>query len=230
MNMTTSPGPDSLAAPPAVRWGHIWLMTAAVLTLLVLGVEAFCRSNGYRPYVRDSKDLWGFHRWRVPGDETRCVVFLGTSRMRAAVDLNTFRSRAGARDTRQLAVNGINGPFGMLRKLAEDERFCGIVICEMIDPLLDESRWADQSEYYEYKFNLYRFLTTEMPQSLLRNRLASFSARLPLRDVFSRWINGRGIPPPHYSESRFDRSLHLDFRFSADCRVDGSPPDRPRTP
>jgi hypothetical protein len=147
---------------PRLAWGRILLLALALFAGAVGGFEVYWRSQGLRPTVPDDANLWGFWRARIYEPDGKAVVFLGTSRIRSDIDLDTLATRAPAFHCVQLGINGDVSPLGTLRSLALDPQFRGVVVCELAAPFLPRSRWDDQREYFDRR-----------PGSVAFDRLAS---------------------------------------------------------
>lgn len=141
------------AETAAAPWLRIWLLAVLVLSASIGTLEAFWREQGYRPSVPDTVDLWAFWRTRVYEPRGNVLVFLGTSRIRADVHIETLARSLPKFRFVQLGVNGDVGPIGTLRSLARDERFRGIAVCELAAPFLKRSRWNDQQGYFGRSFS-----------------------------------------------------------------------------
>src|SRR5580704_6820271 len=133
---------------PKLPWGRALFLAIALFACSTGGLEAYWRAQGVRPQVPDSVDLWSYWRRQVYEPAGGVLVFLGTSRVRADIDLETLSRALPAFRSVQLGVNGNVSPIGTLRSFADDSGFRGIVICELAAPFLQFSRWEDQHEYF----------------------------------------------------------------------------------
>ncbi|MEN0053297.1 MAG: hypothetical protein AAGC65_06495 [Mucilaginibacter sp.] len=113
-------------------------LTLIVLTLvLVTGAticwELFLRGKGLKPDYDDSPELWADKRARVyePADKT--TVFIGSSRIKYDLDVDTWQNMAGT-NAIQLAMVG-SSPRTMLSDLASDPNFKGNLIVDVTEIL-----------------------------------------------------------------------------------------------
>ena len=106
------------------------LIIAVVLALLVFtGVEFMARGIGVRPSQNDDAELWHYTRWRIARERAPQVVVLGSSRIEAAIDPETYASETGHRPL-SLAMN-TGGPIQILEDLARDADFRGLILCDV---------------------------------------------------------------------------------------------------
>jgi hypothetical protein len=128
----------------------MWLVAVFVFSASVGSLEAYWRSLGFRPTVPDSMDLWYFWRQRVDRDNGKVFALIGTSRIRADISLDVLEHELGM-PTAQLGIQGSNSPIGMLRDLAADRQFRGVVLCSLFIPYIDRSRWGDCDDFVTYR-------------------------------------------------------------------------------
>jgi hypothetical protein len=103
------------------------VLTVILEMLCVTCWELFWRAHYYVPDdYEDTPAVWQIQRERATGDAT---VLIGSSRMWQDVDLTTWQQVTGTRPI-QLAVAGKN-PRPVLRTLADDPGFRGMVLCEV---------------------------------------------------------------------------------------------------
>ncbi|MBL7793801.1 MAG: hypothetical protein JNK77_15845 [Saprospiraceae bacterium] len=109
------------------------LLSLAIATLFVLSWEGFLRIRGYIPTFNDDKALWADKRKEVyqPADEA--TVFIGSSRIKFALDIPTWEKLTGEQAV-QLALVGTS-PILALHDLANDEAFTGKVIIDVTEGL-----------------------------------------------------------------------------------------------
>jgi len=109
-----------------------------VLTLvLVVGAavcwELFLRGKGLKPDFDDSPELWADKRARVyqPADKT--TVFIGSSRIKYDLDVDTWQNITGT-NAIQLAMVG-SSPRTILSDLANDPNFKGNLVVDVTEIL-----------------------------------------------------------------------------------------------
>jgi hypothetical protein len=112
---------------PGQRWGMVLALVAIIEIACVASWESFWRAHYLVPGdYEDTPALWQIQRERATGDTT---VLIGSSRMWEDVDLTAWEQAAGKRPI-QLAIAGRN-PRPVLRELAADPLFHGLVVCEV---------------------------------------------------------------------------------------------------
>ena len=112
--------------------GLFWAWGAAVLlaSLALAGIDVHWRKIGFEPEISDSKQLWSVQRDAVYGSDPLPVVFIGASRSAYGMDIGQWKSRFPGTHPVMLSVNG-HHPMALLRDLAVDPAFRGLVICDV---------------------------------------------------------------------------------------------------
>jgi hypothetical protein len=172
------------------------------------GFEAYWRGQGLRPTVPDDADLWRFWRTHVYASDGRVLVFLGTSRIRSDIDLDTLATHVPGFHCVQLGVNGDVSPLGTLRSLALDPRFRGVVVCELAAPFLPRSRWNDQREYFDRPAGTVAF--SRLAYAYLRDKSVVLHPRVTLSSLAQHFVAGEPWPRHARSRAFFDRSAQYD--------------------
>ena len=114
--------------------GKTW-MFALLIVVGVLGAwEGFWRAQGFRPSIEDDMPLWHLARSRV-SKETR-IVFVGSSRIQLGLHPDVFTEETGIVPV-NLSIDG-NPPYPVLKDLAHDPDFSGLVICSILPRWLAE--------------------------------------------------------------------------------------------
>ena len=140
--MNTTPSPSN-------NWVKSWIATAVILISVFVGGEMTLRSLGYFPNVIDNKSLWVNARKVASQKDAKVIALLGDSRMLYNIDTNTLREQYPGYQVAQLAICA-KGPVAVLKDLAEDPDFKGIVICAVSCDRLRSQFWEDQQEYVQY--------------------------------------------------------------------------------
>jgi hypothetical protein len=78
--------------------------------------------------VRDTKELWAYHRERASNEGQNSVVLIGASRIQNGMVPEVLTNQFPDRKVAMLALAG-HDSFAMLENLANDETFTGTVIC-----------------------------------------------------------------------------------------------------
>jgi hypothetical protein len=91
--------------------------------------EGLWRAKGFAPAAKDNAALWARERARVSSGDPATLVFLGSSIIQAAVDLDHFAQVAGGPKPIQLGLTG-SSPLPVLEDLATDPAFVGVAVVE----------------------------------------------------------------------------------------------------
>lgn len=196
---------------PGGPWGRTWVLALVLATAAIGGVEAFWRTHGFRPTLIDDMDLWAEQRTGIPagGD---AVVLIGSSRNQAAIVPEVLRRELPGREVVQLSLPG-GRPMAVLRDLAEDEGFRGVVLCDILPLcLLPESRdaQAPHVRYAHRSFNVARRIERAL-KTAVQTRLVVNSTQLRPAFVFSA-IRARKLPERVFFDILADRWRRMDFR------------------
>jgi len=113
-------------------------LKAGVLTLVLLlafiaAWEWYWRSQGFPVAYNDDNALWAKKRSEVYGPSASSTVFIGASRIKFDLDIPMWESITGEKAI-QLAMVGTS-PRPLLQDLADDEKFKGKVIIDVIESL-----------------------------------------------------------------------------------------------
>ena len=106
------------------------LIALSIAGSALFAVEHHWRSRGYAPALIDSPDLWSLQRANVYPEPDTALVFLGASRTLYAIDRERVLARLPQHKPVMLAMDG-RYPLATLRDLAMDEKFHGIVVCDI---------------------------------------------------------------------------------------------------
>jgi hypothetical protein len=197
------------------RWTLTWLLALLVLAVIVGAVEYHWRTLGYRPNVRDSAQLWSIERGRAYAGDKTPLLLLGASRIEFAIDMPLLKELLPHYRPLMLAQNA-HYPLATLRDLANDERFHGVVLCDieagglykmytdMQQPLVDyyHKQWAPS-------WHLHRLLLTRWQRSA-----AVADPDLGFVASTLRWIGGAEPPRPEYFRFHPDRSGDIDYALT----------------
>jgi hypothetical protein len=117
--------------------GKTWMFALLILIGVLGSWEGFWRAQGFRPSIEDDMPLWHLARSRV-SKETR-IVFVGSSRIQLGLHPDVFTEATGIIPV-NLSIDG-NPPYPVLRDLADDPDFSGLVICSILPRWLAEKRY-----------------------------------------------------------------------------------------
>jgi hypothetical protein len=201
-----------LATEKPQRWALAWLIAIVLAVGIVAAIELHWRALGYRPNVRDSAQLWSIERDRAYASDKTPLLLLGASRIEFAIDMRLLAELLPKYQPVMLAQNA-HYPLATLRDLAADERFHGVVLCDieagglyamytdMQQPLVDyyHRQWAPS-------WHLHRLLLTHW-----QHRMAIADPDLGLVASVLRLIDGSAPPRPDYFRFHPDRSGDIDY-------------------
>jgi hypothetical protein len=133
------------------RWVTFVVRAAAFLVLALLFTEGLWRALGYLP---KGSDFIFFARLRRAADHDRnAAAMVGSSRIRYGLNPETLARAVPGHRFLQLALDG-NSAIPVLHDLAMDERFHGLVICEVNPPhwdgQYDFGNWRPEALAYVY--------------------------------------------------------------------------------
>lgn len=203
---------SSISSSSARAWFATWAAAFALAAGVLFAAERYWRAQGYEPTVLDSMQLWSVQRGRVYGKDPRPLVLLGASRMEYGVDVKVLRDELPRYKPVMLAING-KYPLSVLRDLAQDPGFDGIVLCDVESTaFLREFLFVQQAypDYYHHSWtpswHLHRQLLTEWQRmALLAN--PDFGALAWLKRAFA-----GGEPFRNYVTYYANRSGDIDYR------------------
>lgn len=189
------PSSTSSSSPRAL--GGVWLLAVLLAATVLYALDRHGRALGMPTGLIDSMQLWSLQRDRVYGVAPRPVVFIGASRSAYGIDPKTWRSLVPDSKPVMLSLNGRH-PVALLRDLAADDAFRGLVICD-VDTHGMLRRWwhlqQDYVDYYHQRWNLnwrvHRLvLNVWQRTSVLANPVLGWKAEL------QRWFDGGTVHIP----------------------------------
>ena len=143
-------------------------IAAAVLFILgILAWELYMRKEGVNISFDDDGPLWAYHRGRVYQPQESSTVFIGSSRIKFDLDVDTWKSLTGD-DPVQLACVG-STPLPVLYDLADDTNFKGKLIIDVTEGLFfstNPGNWARPDKALKY----YDDLTPAQQASFVINK------------------------------------------------------------
>ncbi|HEU4609801.1 MAG TPA: hypothetical protein VFS31_16895, partial [Chitinophagaceae bacterium] len=116
---------------------HFLKAAIAALLLIILfigGYEYYWRSSGYQLSFNDDKMFWADVRRQVYKPADRSTVFIGSSRIKWDIDIDTWEKMTGEKAV-QLALVG-SSPRKILLDLADDENFSGKLVIDVAESLV----------------------------------------------------------------------------------------------
>jgi hypothetical protein len=201
---------------PALPWGRVSLVALVCLLATAGTLERFWRSRGFLPCVSDNAALWRLHYDRACHGTKSSVVFLGTSRMQAAISLSEWRRLLPDTTVSQLSIVGDGSPIGILRHLAHDRSdFHGLVVCEVVEPLLHKAAWRAHESYFQHRSTCSERLNS-MGVAFLQNFTVLAGSRTTMSAAIKALVTTGELPSSGYSTQDFDRELRFDFSLHPD--------------
>ena len=210
-------------------------MKAGLLTVvLVLGFLVFwelrLRGEGLRADYDDNPALWADKRAKAvklpPGKAT---VFIGSSRIKYDLDINTWRKLTGDEPV-QLAMEG-NSPLPVLDDLAADEGFKGKLVIDVTEGLFFSSSPGNTSDPKK-NIAFYKKETPSEKASFKLNRILESQLVLLDRDNYSinAFLDRLPIPrranvfvmplfPKEFGRNSFDRQRIMMDVFLTDTNL-----------
>ena len=203
--------PSSISSSDTRGWLAAWVLALLLAGTGLAAVERHWRLRGYLPTVLDSTQLWSQQRARVYGDAPRPLVLLGASRMEYGVDTGVLRQQLPRYRPVMLAVNGLY-PLAVLRDLAHDAEFRGVVLCDVESNGLMRDYFDLQQPWVDYfhrrwtpSWNLHRrVLTLWQRHALIAN--PDFGALAALKRAFA-----GGAPFRNYVTYYANRSGNINY-------------------
>jgi len=200
-------------------WLRTWCV-ALILALAALGaLEAFWRSLDYDPVVADDKDYWASHRDHIYENGDKTLVLIGASRVLLGFDMELVRARFPDWQVVQLAISG-SPPGAVLRDLANDENFKGVVLCSVVASGMTRTAVERQQSYVSHYHDNWKpkqdtFSNDQANRwisSWFQARLALINPDVNLRMMLVNTIRSRALPASNYLTLLPDRSRQADYQ------------------
>ena len=197
---------------PRRHWLIAWLFALVSAATLVGAVEWHWRALGQRPNVRDSAQLWSLQRDRVYATDKIPLAILGASRIEFALDMPLLKQLLPGYRPVMLAQNA-HDPLAVLRDLAEDERFHGVVLCDLESSGLYKMYTDMQQPLVDYRrrqwspsWRVHRLLL-----SLWQAHAVVANPDLGVVAAALRALGDAARPQPEYFTFHADRSGDIDY-------------------
>lgn len=202
-----------------------------VVAAAVTCYEMHLRNSGLDISYDDGPALWSNKRSQIYGDKEDQVVFIGSSRIKYDLDIETWNKLTGI-EAIQLACVG-STPIPILKDLANDSKFNGRLVIDVTEPIFFSSvpfffeRPTDALKYYhdhtiaqDVSFRLHSALESQLV--LLDEENLSLNAQLGIMPYIIPQLHDRpgvfGGPmfPIEFGRATFDRQTYMTDRFVAD--------------
>ena len=197
---------------PSGPWGRIWLVALLAVVLVLGGMEVFWRSSGHVPTVVDDPELWSWHRAGVMDGGRDTIVLLGASRIQLDLSMDALREAFPDLDIFQLAIDGKHPP-AVLRDLAENTAFSGVVLCAITSMGFQRQFRDDQEDYVEnyHKVSTPNVRLNRFISSVIQDHLVIIDPYLKVKRLIERYMKSGRLPKPRFLITRHDRSRLADY-------------------
>jgi len=216
--------PEKTLARPAI-------LMVVLVVLIIGGWEIYLRGQGVRITYDDGGPLWSDKRDKVYMPADKATIFVGTSRIKYDVDIDTWEKGTG-RQAIQLANVG-SSPLPVLKDLAEDKNFKGRVVVDVMDPIffsptpLNYERPGVVVQYYKNRTPAQRasFVLNHILESqfvFLDDEFLSLNGELDKLPIRNR--PGVRLPPlfpREFKDVNFERQSKMTPEFLADTSLQG---------
>ena len=113
------------------------ILTLTLVIVFVVSWELFLRSKGFETSYYDDPSLWSHKREMVYEPADKATVFIGSSRIKFDLDIDTWETITGDHAI-QLACVG-STPVPLLEDLANDKKFKGKLVVDVTEGLFFSS-------------------------------------------------------------------------------------------
>jgi len=205
-------GSDDATSQP---WAAIWALAVTLFFILTIAAEYGWRAYGYLPSASDSPALWTLWYRYVSCDRQKAIAIIGSSRIQCGVLPAEIQTRLPQYRVAQLGQYGAGSPIGVLRALALDDNFDGIIICDTLMPYLIHTSWTDQRHLYACPAGLRQGLEA-FALATLHSRLAIADENTGIKSALKRLVDFADLPALPPVRMKLDRSIVLDFASGPD--------------
>ncbi len=200
---------------PTMLVGRVWLAALLVFATSLGAIEVFARARGYDPMVRDTKELWCYHRERASRAGDNALVLIGASRMQNGIVPEELAVQFPKKEVAMLALSG-HDTRAILENLAADETFTGTVICSTTALWLEgEYFWQTLTPYidfYEREWSIESRLSTRV-HLRLQDRLSLLHEGFSFEAIQDR-LSGK--PYQNFTHSRASRFREVHWSKTDD--------------
>ncbi|HMU09275.1 MAG TPA: hypothetical protein PKC54_04670 [Ferruginibacter sp.] len=202
------------------------ILTVVLVSAAVISWELYVRSKGYDTSYDDDPALWSDKRKNVYEPADKSTVFIGSSRIKFDLDIDTWESITGDQPV-QLACVGSN-PIPVLENLAADEKFKGRLVVDVTEGLFfstspDNARRPNEGiKYFKEQtpaqwtsFHINHLLESKF--AFLNKEWLSLGAQLNTLDIPDRpgVYNFKGFPAD-FGRVKFNRQEYMTAKFVTD--------------
>jgi hypothetical protein len=201
---------------PALPWFRIFVVVAAITTILLLAWELEMRNLGLRAGdLDDGRSYWTVERRKIDAGPRDPIIIIGDSRILFDTDLATWQTLTGRRPIQLALVGGNAQPI--LHNLAVDENFSGLLVIGIAEFSFFRDGGGSAQEVLDY-------FKTESPSQrighqiyrLVSRHVAFLDSNYTLFTLLERhdWPERKDVDGPYLdvwkvSESYDDRQTYL---------------------
>ena len=203
-----------------------FVFTIVIVLISIAGWEIYLRQKGNVISYDDNESLWTSYRTKVYLPQNKGTIFIGSSRIKFDLDINTWKKNTGT-EAIQLSSVGSN-PRPYLSDLAADKNFKGKLIVDVTEVLFFSPSpriiLTPQKclEYYKKLTPAQRF--SEVVNDKLESNLVflnkdffSLNALLPkFQETERPGIYGGPVFPIEFDITSFDRQNSMSDKFITD--------------
>jgi hypothetical protein len=212
-----------MKAPSLVKAG---ILTLILVITVVLSWEVFVRNKGFDTSYDDEPPLWADKRKMVYEPAEKATVFIGSSRIKFDLDINTWENITGDHAI-QLASVG-SSPRPVLEDLANDKKFKGKLLIDVTEGLFFSNApnslatpeenlkyYKDETPAQKASFQLNKGLESQLV-FLDKDRLSLNALLARLRIPNRPAVFEFPIFPPDFGRSKPSRQDYMTDRFLTD--------------
>jgi hypothetical protein len=205
--------PRVLHAP----WVRTWMLGGLLFLLFFCVWEGVWRMRGFKPSLIDDASLWASARRSVGSDS---IVLVGASKTLLGINPTVFAETSGVRPV-QLAIDGSQA-IPVLRNLAEDESFRGVVLFDLMESEIDGTTPPGKEEKYLQEYRQQN-LSDQIEQWLRHRVQANFVFMKPEIKPSRVWegLSGGQMPAPFYLQMQPDRYARADYSMIDPAKLHG---------
>lgn len=194
-------------------WKKSWAIAIIIAVSVLSLLELLWRFTGREPTIIDDQTLWSIERGKI-GKTDREIVLIGSSRMLAAVSPKSLHTNISEFTIANLAIDG-SCANDVLRDLADDEKFKGIVIVDITTKCIlfgnkDEVNVNKMIRYFHTMYNVNskynRYLST-----FIQENLCIIDPSVNFIKILGNIVLRGGLPPLRYWTTHEDRSQSIDY-------------------
>lgn len=144
-----------------LSWRWVLCAPITVVAVFIIWMEVSLDALGYHPTPNISQNDWLIERSKANKFGSKALVFIGGSRIQLGIDLTLVKEKTRLKPI-QLAIDD-TVPHSVLKNLAEDPRFNGIVIVDYYTTGI-----GVENSYAEKMSNIFK--NTKLSQSYVTSR------------------------------------------------------------